>query len=220
MSEIDMIPREYRANRRMRRHLRLFLAAALLVSLAGAGAGVLMKRRVAQGEVQLAQLRSASALAQSGNAAIDAARAHKAMVAQALATLAALRGAGDAVRVADAIEAALAPELSLDQVSFSGDTQQLAPSAAPAGQLVLPAVPGGAGAEAWQLSRRLEISGVAAGYPALTGFLGRLSAQPGLVQVRLVRSGGAAAAAGPQPAGARPDAGVQFTVTAALERLP
>lgn len=222
MSEIDMIPREYRAAMRARRYLRVFFVLFLLVPLMGAGARAVMNWRLAHGEAQLIQLRSATALALSGIAAIDAARAHKAVISEALVSLAALRGAGDAVRIADSIEAALSPQLSLDQISFSREAQLLAPSTASAGQLVLsPLSHNGAGAETWQLSRRLEILGVAAGYPALTSFVDTLSTQRGFAQVRLVRSSAVAPPAGLQLAATvRSDAGVQFTVNAALERLP
>lgn len=212
-----MIPRGYRAERRLRQRLQLFAVAFLLLPLAGGVAGAALKWRLAQGEARLAQLRTASALAQSGSAAIDAARAYKATTQQALVSLAALRGAGDAVRVADAIEAGLSPQLSLDQVSFSREAQVQSAQAAPQGQLVLPALTSNGAAEAWLLSHRLELSGVAAGYPALSTFLGKLAAQPGFAQVRLVRSSGAGAG---RADAAQAETGVQFTVSAALERLP
>jgi Tfp pilus assembly protein PilN len=216
-----MIPRTYRSAMRLRKSLRLFLALFVLLPVAGAGVGAVLKWRIAQGEMRLAQLRADSAVAQTGSAAIDAARAHNAMLAQAVVSLAALRGTGETVHIADAIDAALPPQVSFDQLSFSREAQLMAPTGAAQADLVLAAAPGNtAAAESWQLGQRLEISGLAAGYPALTAFIGKLSAQPGLAQVRMVRSSGAGDPARVllPAAAAQADAGVRFTVSATVER--
>jgi Tfp pilus assembly protein PilN len=219
VAEIDMIPRSYRSAMRLRKSLRLFLAVFIALPVAGAGVSGVLKWRIAQGEMRLAQLRADSTVAQTGSAAIDAARTHNAMLSQAVVSLAALRGAGETVHIADAIDAALPPQVSFDQLSFSRDAQMLAPTGAAQGDLVLAAGPGNAGAESWQLAQRLEISGLAAGYPALTAFIGKLSAQPRLAQVRMVRSSGAGDPARVLlPASlVQADAGVRFTVIATVE---
>lgn len=220
MADIDMIPRAYREAVRAERSVRGYGTALALLLVAGCAACALLHWRVGRNEIQLAQLRIDSARAAVGGAQLDAARSSHAMLTQAAASLATLRGANDAVRIADAIDAAIADGVWFDQISFTRDAQLLSqPGTGQAGELVLPALPGGAGAgETWQLVRRLEITGSAADYKGLTSMLGRLSAQKPLVQVRLVRSGAAAAAA--TGGEAQQPAGVDFSIAATVGGMP
>lgn len=230
MADIDMIPRLYRHTARVERTLRGFAVAMVVLLGAGVAASALLHWRIGQNDTRLAQLRIDSARMASGSAQLDAARTRKALLAQASASLAALRGDNDPVRMADALDAALAEGVWFDQLSFTRDAQLLGqasgavPNAAQTTQLVLAALPGASvGAESWQLARRIEVTGSAVDYNTLTALLGRLAAQKAFSQVRLVRSSAAVVAPGAGGAGseaARPAAGIDFAISAVFGATP
>ena len=63
MADIDMIPRSYRDAQRVRRTLAAYGAALAVLVVAGGGASMLLRWRVAVETPQLERMRSDSALA-------------------------------------------------------------------------------------------------------------------------------------------------------------
>jgi Tfp pilus assembly protein PilN len=199
-----MIPRAWHQRVRIERELRRFALGMGVVLLAGAGAGAALRWRIAHAEPELARLRIETNHALALQSGIEQTRKRTALLEQALGAFATLRGGGEALRMADAIEAALGAGVRFEQLSFVREIAPLAAGAAPlarASDLTLAAAPAAAGAapaapESWRLTRRIDIGGAAHDYAALSAFLNALSSQQRLGDVRLVRS--AASAAGAQ----------------------
>ena len=191
MADIDMIPRSYREALRVDRTVRRFGAAlAALVLLGGAAAG-LMRWRVAHTEPLLAQMRSAASQATGDAALLAVLQARHASLEQSVAALEALRAAGTVGRLAGALDTALRADMWLTGLHYVR-SEQLIPAVAgqpaqPGDLLLQPAAAAGA-PETWRVTRRLDLSGAAFSYPALTEFLRAFSTQPGVAEVRLVDS--------------------------------
>lgn len=195
MADIDMIPRSYREAQRVARTMRRFGAALAALLLVGGAAAGLLRWRVAHTEPQLAQRRSAATQATSDAARLALLQARQASLTQSVAALEALRATGTVGRLAGALDTALRADMWLTSLRYAR-SEQLIPAtaglAAQPGDLVLqPAPVAGAAAgapETWRVTRRVDLSGAAFSYPALTEFLRAFSTQPGVAEVRLVDS--------------------------------
>lgn len=177
MADIDMIPRSYRDAVRLRRVLRLTVAAlAVVVVVAGAG-NVLLRWRSAGIERQVTALRSAAAQALSASARDATLRDEQARTAQATALLRTLRRHGELAAFAQALDDALPPAAWLTNVSVRRGLQT-----AP-----------GAAAEP-SIATTVELAGQAASYDAITTFLASLGQSKAVATVQLQSSAADAAA--------------------------
>lgn len=196
MADMDMIPRSYHDALRVRRTFARYGAAlALVLAVGGAGSGWL-RWRLAVEAPRLAQLHAASAEAQAMQARLVAAQQRKQGLLQASETLAALRASGTLARLSGALDGALNDRVWFDQLQFSRTQEQLRaplPSPLPDGTLAVQAPGAANGASGyWRLASQVDISAQAADHEAMARFLGALSADPALADVRFLNSGAGA----------------------------
>lgn len=214
MADIDMIPRSYREGLRVRRTLTVYGAALAVVLVAGAGASAALRWRLAVETPRLEAGRAASTQAGVMRTELTTALARKDRMAENVAALASLRGAGEVAALASVLDGALNEQVWFTELRFAR-TQELLqaapPTPLPAGVVQTRAAQAGAlqsGAlQAWRLGSQIRIAGQARDNAAMTAFLAKLAADPSLANVRFLNSSTAAAEEG---------GAVNFSVTAAL----
>lgn len=188
MADIDMIPQSYRAARRVQATLRSYAYALGAVLLLAGGGIALLRWQVARTEPLLARMRADAASNGSDSARLATLQARHTAMAQDVAALDALRAAGTVRQLALSLDQSLGTDLWLAGIRY--ERSELALPAQSAG----PALPGelrrqtGATLEHWRISRRVDFSGAAASYPALTEFMRRFASQDGISEVQLVDS--------------------------------
>lgn len=197
MADIDMIPRSYRDAQRVRRTLAAYGAALAVLAVAGGGASMLLRWRVAVETPQLDRMRSDSALAGTLRTQLIGAQQRKDALAGDVDALALLRGAGDTASLARVLDSTLNDKVWIEQLRFSRTREALReplPSPLPPGTVKMNQAQGPA--QAWQLASHVELSGQALDHRAMTDFLGALAAHPSLGQVRFLNSSEAPAEEG------------------------
>ena len=185
-----MIPRSYREGLRARRTLTIYGAALALVLVAGGGASALLRWRLALETPRLEQSRATSAQASAMRTQLVSAQARKDALAENVAALGALRGAGEVTALASALDGALNDKVWFEQLRFSRTQEllQVAPPAPlPAGTVQARVAQTGA-VQAWRLGSHIEIAGQALDNNAMTGFLSALAADPAFTDVRFLNS--------------------------------
>ena len=207
MADIDMIPREYRDGVRMRRTLRLAGIGLALVVAAGALGGIGLRWRTAALERAIATLQASATQAQADNERDAQQQAERMRREQDLAILRTLRRKGELAALAQGLDAALGDGVWLTELRVERDVQALsAAAAAPAAvatgsdaaasdgveEFTAPGPAPAAATQTWHMRSGIELSGQAASYGAVTGFLSALGHQPGIVGLRLVSSSAAA----------------------------
>jgi len=209
MADIDMIPRSYREGLRVRRTLTIYGAALALVLVAGAGASAFLRWRLGVETPRLESGRSASNQAGAMRIQLTAALARKELLAENVAVLATLRGAGEVAALASVLDGALNEQVWFGELGFARTREMLQaapPAPLPAGVVQARAAQSGA-AQAWRLGSQIRIAGQARDNAAMTAFLAKLAADPGVTNVRFLNSSTAAADDG---------GAVNFSVAAAL----
>jgi hypothetical protein len=209
VADIDMIPRSYREGLRVRRTLTIYGAALAVLLVAGAGASALLRWRLAVETPRLESGRSASTQAGAMRVQLTAALARKELLAENVAALATLRGAGEVAALASVLDGALNEQVWFGELRFARTRELLQaapPSPLPAGVVQARAAQSGA-VQAWRLGSQVQIAGQARDNAAMTAFLAKLAADPGLANVRFLNSSTAAADEG---------GAVNFSVAAAL----
>ncbi len=185
-----MIPRSYREGLRVRRTLTVYGAALGLLLACGGGASALLRWRLALETPRLEQARAASLQAGAMRTQLIGAQARKDSLAENVAALGALRGAGEVTRLAASINGALNEQVWFEQLRFSR-TQELLQAAPPAplppGTVQARAPQTGA-VQAWRLGSHIEIAAQARDNGAMTAFLAALAANPLLANVRFLNS--------------------------------
>ena len=208
MADIDMIPRSYREGLRVRRTLTVYGAALALLLVAGAGARAFLRWRLGVETPRLDSSRSASAQAGAMRIQLTTALARKELLAENVAALATLRGTGEVAALADVLDGALNEQVWFAELRFARTRELLQaapPAPLPAGVVQARAVQAGA-AQAWRLGSQVQIGGQARDNAAMTAFLAKLAADPGLTNVRFLNSSTAEEEGG----------AVNFSVAAAL----
>lgn len=209
MADIDMIPRSYREGLRVRRTLTIYGAALAVLLVAGAGAGAFLRWRLGVETPRLDSSRSASTQAGAMRIQLTAALARKELLAENVAALATLRGAGEVAALAGVLDGALNDKVWFGQLRFAR-TQELLQAAPPAplpADVVQARTAQAGAAQAWRLGSHIQIAGQAQDNAAMTAFLAKLAADPGVTNVRFLNSSTAAADDG---------GAVNFSVAAAL----
>jgi len=194
MADIDMIPRSYREGLRARHTLKLYGAALAVLLVAGAGASALLRWRLSLETPRLEQDRAASAQASAMRTQLAGAQARKDLLAENVASLATLRGAGEVDALAAALNRALNDKVWFEQLRFTRSQELLQaapPPPLPAGTVQARAPQTGA-VQAWRVGSHVEIAGRALDNDAMTSFLSALAADPRLANVRFLNSSTAA----------------------------
>ena len=209
MADIDMIPRSYREGLRVRRTLTVYGAALAVLLVSGTGAGAILRWRLALETPRLEASRAASTQAGAMRTRLIGAQARKDLLAENVAALGALRGAGEVAALASVLDGALNDKVWFEQLRFAR-TQELLqaapPAPLPADTVQAHASQAGA-LQAWRLGSKIEIAGQAQDNAAMTAFLAKLASDPGLSNVRFLNSSTAAADEG---------GAVSFSASAAL----
>jgi Tfp pilus assembly protein PilN len=208
MADIDMIPRSYREGLRVRRTLTIYGAALALLAVAGGGASALLRWRLSLETPRLEQSRAASLQRGAMRTQLAAAQTRKDLLAENVAALGALRGAGEVAALAAAFDRALNDKVWFERLRFtrSQELLQALPAPLPPGTVQARAPHTGA-LQAWRIGSQIEIAGQATDNGAMTSFLSALAAEPLLANVRFLNSSTAA----PEEGGA-----VSFNASAAL----
>jgi cell division protein FtsL len=192
MSDIDLIPGDYR--RRLAR-LHLFkvhaVAAALLtVCCASAYAGLGYAQRRLQAEVE--RLQQAKSATESQRADLDRLHAEQTRLSEQTRLLAGLGGSLTAPRMFLVVDRALRDEeVWFTRWTFQrvGKPLDKAAEPDPAGYILLmPADKGPADAKAWRIDANMTIHGQARDHAALAGFVERLIEQPEVKTAQLLNA--------------------------------
>lgn len=185
-----MIPRSYREGLRVRRTLTRYGLALGLLLVAGGGASAMLRWRLALETPRLEQARAASLQAGAMGTQLIGAQARKDGLAENVAALGALRGAGEVTRLAASIDGALIEQVWFEQLRFSRTREllQAAPPAPLPADTVQARAPQTGAVQAWRLGSHIEIAGRARDTAAMTAFLAALGADPLLANLRFLNS--------------------------------
>jgi len=196
MADIDLIPRSYRERQRVQGTLRgyaLGLAALLVLATAATG---LLRWHVARTEPLLARMRADATSSGADSVRLAALQTRHTTLVQQVAALGSLRAAGTVRQLAESLDQSLRADLWLSTIRYERSELALpAQTAEPAraGELQVQV---GAVAERWRISRRVDLSGAALSYPALTEFMRGFAGQGGIADVQLIGSSSPDAAGG------------------------
>jgi Tfp pilus assembly protein PilN len=210
MNEIDLIPRSYRDMVRMRRTVRIALAALALACITGGALLGMLRWQLHVESAQLAGVRSAAASASALRAQVSALTKEKARLEQARAALAALRGSDEILSTVNAIDAALNGGVWLTSIRYMRGGREAADTPKAPASGVNPDT-AAAGDAAPLPPSRIEIKGGALDHRVLADFMKALSDQPGTSNVRFIQSSASA--------GANTEM-VEFSASAALVPVP
>jgi Tfp pilus assembly protein PilN len=195
MNEIDLIPRSYRDMVRLRRILRTGLVALSAVCLVGALLIGWLRWQLHAETSELASVRREAASTAALLAQVRALNEQKMRLDHTEATLAVLRGGGDILAVATAIDTALNPAVWLTSFSFIRNSEppeaarDAVPGPGPQPRTATAATsPVSNGGVVRRASSSIEIRGGALDYRALADFMRALSAQPSTSDVRFIQS--------------------------------
>ena len=199
MSEMDLIPQAYRRRLRIKRWLRGFGAAYLGLWVAVLGLRLAFGSGIAAEAAELERIRQSRTEVMSHKMQLQTLRDRIEFLDQRLAVLGGLTRGPASQTMLQAVDRALDPGIGFTQWQFSraGELVEPAPKAEHHGYfIVVPAGPGNAKPQAWQVQTHMEISGQAVDHGTLAGFVRRLNHQPEFHSVRLLntrtlsRSGG------------------------------
>ena len=194
VADIDMIPRSWREGLRVRRTLGAYGAALAALLVVGGGASAWLHWRVAVETPLLEAARATTAQVGATQAQLVSAQARKDALADQVAALAGLRGAGEVAALARVLDHALNERVWFEtlRLARTQEALQSAPSPLPPDMVQARAAQTGT-AQAWRLGTQVEIAGGALDNAAMTAFLAALAADPALSDVRFLNSSTAAA---------------------------
>lgn len=186
MREIDLIPREHVERRRLRRHLKVALAALVAIGVLTCATRIALDFSISRNRPVVEQQRRAMQAAVAQRARIADLEQRKAALEAGLSTLRHLRQPNGWQPALRSLDGAFGPGLWLDQVAFASLS---APDAVPSGRTAgaPPAAP--ATPDPAVFAHSLEIKGHAVDHATVTTFARALSEQPALHGVRLVDAG-------------------------------
>lgn len=181
MADIELIPRDYLALRRLRRWLQRFgVGLAVLLLLAG-GTRAWLGWRLGSERPQVEALRQSALAAGERLTRLTALRARKLGADAHLAALQEMRDPAGWDRIVHAIDAAYQPPVWLEGLTYARDVEFASPASAAAAAPAAPAASAGRPV----LSRRFDLQGHALAHAAVTDFMRALGGQPGIEGLRL-----------------------------------
>lgn len=194
MSDIDLVPSDYR--RRLAR-LRLFkahgwVAAVLLLVCAGAWAGLGHAQRQLRGDVE--RLQHEKSITEAQRAELERLHGERERLREEVRLQTGLTGGVTAQRTFLVVDRALAEgQVWFDRWVFdrAGKSQPKAAEAVETGYLlIIPPREGQAQAagEAWRIDSHMTIEGQASDHAALSGFVSRLLEQPEVETAHLLNA--------------------------------
>ena len=190
MTEIDLVPGDYRRLSWLRGRLRItvvVILAALLVSGIAWGGLHLYSQRL---DSRIAALQSQQAITNQQREALTQLDNHKSALQRKLDLLTGLRGGAEAVQMFVTIDRAIKG----DEVWFldwefrrAGTAVEHKPETNSNGYFILiPAENGQASNEAWKIETHMTLRGQARDHSALSGFVRRLYRQRAIQDVRIL----------------------------------
>ncbi len=192
MSEIDLIPADYRLQLRLKRHGTRFLVffGCLVLVIAGSQWGLSRSLEAERAAIQ--QLKTGEMDLLQQKTRLEELRSEKADLTNRLQVLKALRGGPPAERIFVQIDRAIGREVWFTELKFirEGQVQEVEPQSGTPGYFVIVSKDRNRDrSESWQTKTRIEIRGQALTHSALAEFVRRLQVQPGIADVYLLNTG-------------------------------
>jgi hypothetical protein len=191
MSEMDLIPVDYRQNRTRRHLLRRTMLACVLVVVCIGLVRAALTYLIWRENVQVVSLEQQEQVAEQNQARTTSFRQQKQVTEQQLAALNELRGSDQVANFLQAIDAAHREGIWFDSVHFMrrSETGTLAnvPGAAKTGIIVVPGSPDVT--PSFDVTQSVEIAGHALNHSLLAEFMRDLGAQKTVGDLRLIDTG-------------------------------
>lgn len=188
MSDMDLIPGDYRQGQGLKRLVnRFFLACLLVASLIG-GTRLLLAYLIWRENVQVVSLERQAQVTEQNKSRTEAYRQQMQVTQQQLAALNELRGRDRVALFLTAIDESFSEGIWFDGVHFmrgttTGTLENL-PGASKGGILVVPV--GAAGVQSLESNLGVEIVGHAVNHSLLAEFMRRLGANAQVADLRLI----------------------------------
>ena len=190
MSDMDLIPSDYRQNINRHQYLRKFMMLCALVLFSIGLIKILLSYMIWRENVQVVRLEQQENILVQNKAKTESYKQQKHVTAQQLAALNELRGGDRVALFLQAVDTAYRNGVWFDSVHFmreTGTTTLNLPGAANTGIIVVPN-----GAESKQnidFKQRVEILGHALNHTLLAEFMRTLGAQPSITDLQLIDTG-------------------------------
>jgi hypothetical protein len=192
MSEIDLVPTDYRQSLRLRGWLRAFAVAQLCIVVCLVAAKVAVEHGVRAKGREVAALQAAEETARQQQMRLGQLRQEKEAAERRLSILAGLRGGiSSSDEMFLAVDGALSEGIWFLDWDFrrAGELVDHDPKAVQTGYfIVVPMERPDQPQQAWRLETHMEIRGQALDHSTLARFVSRLLDQPLIEQVRVVNT--------------------------------
>jgi Tfp pilus assembly protein PilN len=190
MSEMDMIPGDYRQGLSGRRLLRRFIVACVVVLCCIGLARMLLGYLIWRENVQVVHLEQQEQVIEQNKARTEEFRQQKQVTEQQLAALNKLRGRDRVALFLRSIDNVYIEGVWLDSLHFmrrNGTGKLQAPGAVNSGIIVVPN--GAETAQSLQINQGAEMIGHAMNHTRLAEFMRNLGKQPTVADLRLIDTG-------------------------------
>jgi Tfp pilus assembly protein PilN len=192
MSDLDLIPLDYRRSRRAGTWWRWGALAYAVVTLSLGGSWLEIERRADEKARGLAKLEEGQRVAAQQQARIDVLTRERRSLEQRILALSRLRGGVAAVDMFETLDRALDSGVWFLDWRFrrAGEWADAPPEAVERGYFIV--VPAGEGGEkesrAWRMETHMELTAQARDHSALAGFVRRLGEQEEIESVRVLNT--------------------------------
>ena len=194
MSDIDLIPTDYRRRLARLRQLKAHAVASLLIVALGAGAyaGLVYANRQLRGEVT--RLQQAKAITEQQRAELEKLHAEQEHLSEQARLQAGLSGGLTAQRMFLVVDRALqGEEVWFTRWTFERSGKPMDQPAEPVSTGYILVIPqdqaqNPSSAKAWRIDTQMSIQGQAVNHEALAAFVGRLIAQPEVETAHLLEA--------------------------------
>mgnify|MGYP000901073056 CR=1 FL=1 len=188
MSDMDLIPGDYRQGQGLKRQINHFILTCLLVTGLVGGARLLLTYLIWRENVQVVSLEQQEQVTEQNKSRTEAYRQQMQVTQQQLAALNELRGRDRVAPFLTAVDESFSEGIWFDGVHFmrgipTGTLENL-PGGARSGILVVPA--GAAGAPSVDSNPGVEIVGHALNHTLLAEFMRKLGANTNVADLRLI----------------------------------
>jgi hypothetical protein len=192
MAEFDLIPESYRQRLRLRRWSRIFALGYTSLIVIVVGAKVLLAHNITVEAAAIDKLKVDKAAVLAHKTHLDALRTERTQLDERLTVLTKLRRGPPAEDIFITIDRALGESIWFMDWKFlhAGEFVDVKPRAVNTGYFVV--VPEGEPREegrAWRVQAHMEIRGQAVDHSALASFVERLSDEPVIRDVKVLKTG-------------------------------